>query len=520
MARYSTDGLLDSPSRQLINDLARDLQQIRLHHEDLKKVHEYRQQSCSDHHDELDRKHRAVYYAAIDEAYASYDDHRREAERVLQEHLRQVEEERRRREEEERKRREELERLERERREREEAERKRQEEERRLAEQRAREEEKRRKEAEEAERARIAAEQEKARKERERALEAERQRQAQQKAEEEEKARLESLGAGRRSAEDVEEHNRYLELHKTLKKLRKYIQDEGKKNAELKEQVGNYRRTIVKCVGQLREGQGTAANRQQVNEIKDILRNAKQIPIPADGRQFFIRLPPALSNLSDQDATVPAVFVYLLNILTKKVVAQLISEASINPKYAEPLGVVVAQIFSLEENCFHGQPYSDIFWAKYRVVCPALWGFYGSEKTDKGKAALGWWRTEPGGPFIPEREHVERMTGLGAGFAAVTLRNFGKTTRRNPFPNWHFWKCMHKILSVPPEELQDTHFNLLASMLRHSAERIVTFYGHLGLALLRLAIVEIPNRVTRNSNAIETLKVLRALYQTEKNIIL
>lgn len=214
-----------------------------------------------------------------------------------------------------------------------------------------------------------------------------------------------------------------------------------------------------------------------------------------------------------------AVFVYLLNILTKAVVSQLINEASINPKYAEPLGVVVAQVFSLEDNCFRGHALSDIFWAKYRAACPALWGFYGSEKTDDGRAALGWARL--GGEFIAAQEHYQRTIGLGAGFAAVTLRNFGKTARRNPFPNWIFWKSVHKIVSIPVEELQDTHFHLLASMLRFSAERVAGFFGHVGLALLRNAIVDIPSRLPNNTSApISSLKVLRALYETEKSIII
>lgn len=254
----------DSPSRQLILDLAKDLEQIRLHHEDLKKVHEYRQQSFMERQDEIDRVHREHYYAAIDEAYAYYDEHRREAEGVLQEHIRQVEEEQRRKEEEERRHKEEQERLERERRAREEAERKRQEDARREAERLAREEAERKKRAEEEVKARKAAEAENARRERERTQEAERQRQADLKKAEDEAARLKNLGAGKRSSEEVNEHQRYLELHKYLKELRQFLTNEGKKYPDLKEAVGNHRRAIVKCVGQLREGQGAGANKHQV----------------------------------------------------------------------------------------------------------------------------------------------------------------------------------------------------------------------------------------------------------------
>lgn len=263
VGRRSLGKPTDSPSRQLIQDLTKDLQAIRLHHEDLKRVYDYRTQSFTAQQDEIDRNHQEVYYAAIDKAYDYYDEHRREAEVVLQEHLREEEEKRRRKEEEQRRRKAEQERLERERIEREEAEKKRQEEARREAERRAQEEEKRRLAAEAEAKARKAAE-EKALRERQEAEEKERQRQADlQKAEEAEKRR-QSLGAEIHTVQDIEEHKRYLALHKYLKELRKYVITEGKKNQKLKDTIGDYRRTIIKCIGQLREGQGAAANKGQV----------------------------------------------------------------------------------------------------------------------------------------------------------------------------------------------------------------------------------------------------------------
>ncbi|QKX55946.1 uncharacterized protein TRUGW13939_03045 [Talaromyces rugulosus] len=520
VGRRSLGKPTDSPSRQLIHDLTKDLQAIRLHHEDLKRVYDYRTQSFTAEQDEIDRNHQEVYYAAIDKAYDYYDEHRREAEVVLQDHLREEEEKRRRKEEEERRRKAEQERLERERIEREEAERKRQEEARREAEQRAQEEEKRRLTAEAEAKARKAAEEDKAVRERQEAEEKERQRQADlQKAEETEKQR-QTLGANINTEQEIKEHEQYLELHKYLKELRKYVVAEGKKDQTLKNTIGDHRRAIIKCIGQLREGQGAIANKGQVNEIREILRKAQMIPMPCDVRRFFVQPPEEFASLSEEDAKGSAVFIYLLNIFTKAVVSQLINEAGVKLEYAEPVGVVVAQIFSAEQYSFRGHAFSDIFWAKYRAACPALWGFYGNENTEAGRIALGWKRTESGGPFVDEMEHRQRMVGLGSGFAAVTLRNFGKTTRKNPFPNHIFWRTVAKIVFIAPDELQDTHFYILFSMLRFSAERIIGFWGQAGMALLRTAIVNIPNHVTRKqSGAIGQLKVLKGLYATEKSIV-
>ena len=58
------------------------------------------------------------------------------------------------------------------------------------------------------------------------------------------------------------EHGRYLEIHRALKELRKYMTAQAKENAALKAAMGDMRREIRKSIGQLRDGKG--ANRTQV----------------------------------------------------------------------------------------------------------------------------------------------------------------------------------------------------------------------------------------------------------------
>jgi len=55
------------------------------------------------------------------------------------------------------------------------------------------------------------------------------------------------------------EHRRYLEIHRKLKEFRKYMVEQSKQNAQLKERMGDFRRTIRKCVGQLTGGQAANA---------------------------------------------------------------------------------------------------------------------------------------------------------------------------------------------------------------------------------------------------------------------
>ncbi len=60
-----------------------------------------------------------------------------------------------------------------------------------------------------------------------------------------------------RAPEGTAEHQRYLEIHRSLKELRKGLAAQGAQNPELKNAMGNMRREIRKCVGQIREGKGT-----------------------------------------------------------------------------------------------------------------------------------------------------------------------------------------------------------------------------------------------------------------------
>lgn len=238
-----------------------------------------------------------------------------------------------------------------------------------------------------------------------------------------------------------------------------------------------------------------------------------------DIRQFIAFPPEHIAN-SDENK-VPSLLIYCLNIFSKCLIASLITEASVNQNHAEPVGILAAQIFSTETFVYKGVPMSDILWAKYHAKCPGLWGIYGGqENTEAGRVAVGWHRTESGGPFVSEQEHADRMTALGAGFAAITLRKFGRNKRLNPFPNRIFWYAVHKILSIPLDDMQETHVILLGAILRSSAPRVVEFFGHFGMVLMRRAIVDVPNGLPRQTTAVSQLRLLRDLYKREKNIII
>ena len=69
-----------------------------------------------------------------------------------------------------------------------------------------------------------------------------------------------------RNPEREAEHRRYLTIHRNLKESRKYLTLEASKSPQVKQQMGEMRRELKKCIGQLTEGKG--ANRGPVSPIK------------------------------------------------------------------------------------------------------------------------------------------------------------------------------------------------------------------------------------------------------------
>lgn len=235
-----------------------------------------------------------------------------------------------------------------------------------------------------------------------------------------------------------------------------------------------------------------------------------------DVTRFLAGLP---SPLPSADTTAPALLVYLLNIFAKAIVAQFIDEAGISPRFADPIGTIASHIFSLADFRWQGVSLIDILIAKMHVVCPILWGIYGDETTPQGKARIGWWREERDGPWVSEHRHQERMTGLGAGFAAIALRNYEKARNENPYPNIKYWKSLAIMINTPPAQITDTHFVVLKAMIENYESKFLEFFGNAALAALRKALVDFPAHAMPQSMAAKALSTLVEVFRKEKMLI-
>ena len=228
-----------------------------------------------------------------------------------------------------------------------------------------------------------------------------------------------------------------------------------------------------------------------------------------DPNEFLFEKRDPVPNGPEEPAQLPSLFLYLINIFAKKIVKQFAEECGANQKQADPLGVLSVQIFSRPVALWRGKSIIDILMTKFYVVCPVVIGARGVEKTNEGRAAVGW--QCHGSNFIPDTSHYNRMTGLGAGFAALTLRDFSASSATSPWPPWNYWKAFSLIVNTPPEEICSTQLVVLKSMIENHEQRFLLFYGNIAAVALRTALVDLPSRCVEQNSAVGALKVLGEL---------
>jgi nucleoporin GLE1 len=314
-------------------------------------------------------------------------------------------------------------------------------------------------------------------------------------------------------------HQKYLALHKRLKKMRTQIKTAGQSIKEWRDK----RLTIKKLLGQLANENGDGlnemekrnvrtANLQRRKEIIAILQGAQRAPGPTlDARDYIVDLPATLTSLAPAAAQVPAVFIYLLNMCSKSAIDTIKKTA---PAVTESVGITIAFVFGSLDLRFHGASFIDILLAKYRFVCPILFGIYGPDNTQRGRLRLGWPNDELDNgkrAWIDEKTFFEEQQYLAVGWAALTLRDFKKAkTSNNACPPWNYWKSVACIINTPPEQVTRLHFVVLKNLLENHADKFIKFYGQAATVALRTAIVIFPSKQgakqTTERNGLEFLK--------------
>lgn len=291
-------------------------------------------------------------------------------------------------------------------------------------------------------------------------------------------------------AEREATHKEYLEIHQRLKVFRKNFQNEIKNNPALKKVAGDLRRSMRMRMGQLTLN--IKQNKEPLDHLRECFSQAANIPcFTVNVKQFLASS--TQSQLAPGPCEASALLVFLFNHFSKAIIAQLASEAGVNTKAADPIGVVAVSILGRPDYCISNKvPFTDILLAKYHKSCGVLFGIYGPEKTERGRQRLGWRRVE--GTWCSDQDHLERMTGLGAGWASLTLRKIKPGSALvHPLPIAHYWRAFSRIVNTPTHEATATHYMVLKAMVEGNAlERFINAYGKAAIAALRKGFIEFP----------------------------
>jgi nucleoporin GLE1 len=263
-----------------------------------------------------------------------------------------------------------------------------------------------------------------------------------------------------------------------------------------------------------------------------LLKALNEVPSPPVSVNDYV--PSHLSLHDDGETKVPSLVLYLLSFFSKAIINAFVGECAVNSKAAEPIGTLVAQIFSMPELQFSrkvpaGTSSSSvslisILMCKFHASAPALFGIYGPETTSAGRIRIGWRLdriSDDKKAFVTENKHYDRQTGLGVGYASIALRNFSRAKISNPWPPVHFWSSLAHIVNTPPSKVQTSQLILLKSMLENNAvDRFVLFFGAAAIAVLRQAVFDFPRSLP---SALQEQPISKALslmveaWKTEKH---
>ncbi|KAB8338824.1 hypothetical protein FH972_021768 [Carpinus fangiana] len=297
-------------------------------------------------------------------------------------------------------------------------------------------------------------------------------------------------GVGAQSGPHVELHQKYLALHQKLKLLRQNLSAAKQQYPNLKKDLGDFKRDVRKRMSQFTEQK--EKNKEIFRLLTDGVKKGNMAAGPTiDVRDYIVQ--PLPQDVNQNDNQVPALRIFLLNIMAKSAVQQMIVAAGPKPETADPLGLACVLVFANTDLRWQGFPLSDILLAKLHRTVPVLFGINGKEDTESGRKNLGWAREPhaPDGDWLSEQQSTEKWIGLGAGFAACTLRVY-RSPALNPLPPTLFWESTARLLNTPVAERTQAHFFLLKAFVEYATPKIIGTFGRAGALLIRRAIVSYP----------------------------
>ncbi|KAK9370650.1 GLE1-like protein-domain-containing protein [Lipomyces kononenkoae] len=168
---------------------------------------------------------------------------------------------------------------------------------------------------------------------------------------------------------------------------------------------------------------------------------------------------------------------WLLNFLSKSIVSQAETETIVSPMSAFPLGTLAVFMMSKHDML------RDLLIARIVKKCPYVIGYSCSIDTEEGRIRMGYKRIE--GKWEDDAMYCERMGGIASVWGVMTQIGFPLNSNIvHPYPIYHSWTFISRMLNLAPESLTNAHFTVMASWWELTARRFLVAYGLAGRKLL------------------------------------
>lgn len=305
-------------------------------------------------------------------------------------------------------------------------------------------------------------------------------------------------------------HAKYLDLHLRMKQFRVAFWEEHKKpTSPLKTPVGDARRAIRTRLGQI-----NIERKDSVAAIKRLRQECFDVAISTQGpmidiRPYIISLPiPQLAN--ESEAAYPAFLLYVWICFEKFLLKQFEKEATHDDgRVIQEVGLIAASLLGDQKYMWKGVPLTDIVLAKLHRACPPLFGVRGTMDTVQGRIRLGYM------PNLTPDAYSQRLRGIGAGYAAMSLRTFA--AKAPAIPVSEYWRAIVSICNTPAEHLWPGHFAILNGLIRDYYKKFLQFYGVPARGVLRRATIDLPARAPpRCKEAVGTVSALPEVWKKER----
>lgn len=316
------------------------------------------------------------------------------------------------------------------------------------------------------------------------------------------------------SADILQVHQKYLELHTGMKQFRKqFLEAHKEKGDPLKPHIGDLRRNMNKRLGQITVE--LKDSKAAITAIRsECFDKAVSIQGPTIDIRPYIMSDAAKQITNDAEAQYPQLLLYAWICLEKTLIHQWYNEASKEDgRIIGQLGLIAASLYLDSKYMWKGSvSMIDTLLAKLHRISPMMFGIRGD--MDNNRAGLGLDKF-PINDDAEMNRYSQRLMGVGAGYAAISHRKF--PNKPPAIPLSEYWRVVVSICNTPTDALYAGHFLCLQGLLRDHIKKFLATYGIHARAVLRRAVFDLPNRIPQGRKGVaEAASLVKVLPDTWK----